>query len=120
VNTKLFNHDTLGTWQQIDPENWRKIAIDILVVFFDAVQSQTDELFHAMDSKDRIRTKAAAHKLKSSCGNVGADAAHSFLDDLEKSSLELEAQQFSDKKSEFRKLIEATLVEAKAFETTLQ
>lgn len=69
---ELFNPEILNKWQEIDPQNWRTITIEIIDIFFESSQTDLTKLKEALSKRDSKYTYLYCHSLKSCYGNVGA------------------------------------------------
>lgn len=86
MSQKLFNEKTLRVWQEIDRENWQSLAQDIANIFFETAPQQFKSLNAAWIKRNLTDVKALAHSLKSSCGNVGIEAAQNLFELIESST----------------------------------
>lgn len=93
MSRKLFNEAALAAWKEIDRENWKVIALELIHVFLEIAPGQMTQLCNYWNAKDIEGVKQVAHSLKSSCGNVGAEEAHDLLSAIEKAAM------IQDKKS---------------------
>lgn len=83
MSKAIFNENTLMAWSQVDPENWKTLVNEISNLFLNVGPVQLHALKTASKNGQRTEIVAAAHTLKSSCGNIGAELAHQILQQIE-------------------------------------
>ena len=83
MKKEILNPNTILLWKEVDPDNWQTLVRDILETFLTVGRGQHQLLLKAWKSKDLEAIGKAAHILKSSCGNVGADEAFELLNEIE-------------------------------------
>lgn len=86
----IFNEQVLFSWKQFDAENWRSYAREILLLFLDIAPVQFRQLTDSWSMRNIEGIRRAAHTLKSSCGNVGAEAAQHIFEQIEAAARENE------------------------------
>lgn len=91
MSKKIFNELVLQAWKDVDLENWQKIANELGEIFFKIAPPQYVNMMESYSNKDFEGVRIAAHTLKSTCGNVGAEKAHEILDQIEQSAKLAEA-----------------------------
>ena len=76
----------------INPERLREVAmgddefmLELIDLYLSDAPAQLEALDHAVASRDLAAVSAAAHKLKGSCGNVGAEGLVVLCQKLEAS-----------------------------------
>ena len=76
----------------INPDRLQEVAMgdedflkELIELYLNDAPTQLESLAQAVSSKDLSAVSAAAHKLKGSCGNVGADDLVSLCQKLEAS-----------------------------------
>jgi two-component system sensor histidine kinase/response regulator len=84
MDKKMFNESALISWKDVDSSGWQNIVGEIIRMFFEVAPVQYSFLKSSISSQSLSGVRIAAHTLKSSCGNVGAELAHSILDQIEK------------------------------------
>ena len=84
----LLNENVLKAWKNIDPESWEVLVEDILNLFLENSPAQFSSLVLASEEENFENVRLLAHKLKSSCGNIGAEQAQAILNDIEKACLD--------------------------------
>lgn len=83
MKPNLVNINVLRSWQDVDPNRWQQIALDVLNIYFENSDVHYKKILSAVNKKDFEQIKTSAHTLKSSCGNVGAEHAFQLLDEVE-------------------------------------
>lgn len=116
MTTKL-NTKILEDWQHVDPNNWRQLVQSILEVFFATVPRQFQELNDAVEAKNWTSVRSIAHKLKSACGNVGADYGASILDKIEMSK-DSNSEDIEVLAEQFRPVFKQAVEELEAYQKT--
>lgn len=109
MEKKLFNSSHLEDWKEVDQENWRTLVCDILQLFLDSTPERFDGLMLAWRFQQWHIVREAAHALKSSCGNVGAQWAHELLNEIEKHCQNGDTHQATLALEELQVVFEATL-----------
>ncbi len=79
----ILDLKTLNEWQQIDPENWRTMVVELIDIYLSSASTRHKNLQEAWSQRNFKDVSAIAHALKSSCGNVGAVLAQTLLNEIE-------------------------------------
>jgi len=83
MRQQTINQNTLLQWKKIDEKNWFTFAREIADLFFEIGPQQFEKLQIAATQNDLVEVRKAAHTLKSSCGNVGAEIAQNLFAQIE-------------------------------------
>jgi len=92
----------LETIKSLDPERGKELANRIIGVYEDSSQQLIDSLVEALDGRDENRVRSAAHALKSSSGNVGAERLASMCKDIESAARDKEMAGMVDRLTALR------------------
>lgn len=107
MNSKIFDCSILESWHDVDPDNWRQIANDIVVAFLDC--SQIQDFTNAWADRDLTKLRFAAHTLKSSFGILGAARARTILQEIEDLSREGDSAKVAAAVALFEDILEPSM-----------
>lgn len=103
VPTPAINLNVLETLRELDPEGGMGLARQIMQTFLDSAQQRVDHVEQAIASGDNELLGQAAHALKSSTANVGAETLSGLYKQLEKLGREQRIDEASDLLNEVRR-----------------
>ncbi len=94
----------------------KELIVEVLKVFLDDAPKQLADMKDALPEKNMEKLRDAAHSLKGSAGNIGAERLHSVARQIEKTSGNGDAQKtgallaelmasFEEAKAEIEKII---------------
>jgi HPt (histidine-containing phosphotransfer) domain-containing protein len=76
----------------INPDRLQEVAmgddeflIELIDLYLQDAPAQLEALGEAVSSQDKVAVSAAAHKLKGSCGNIGAEGLAALCQQIESS-----------------------------------
>ena len=107
-------------WQDVDSLNWKVLVAEIVTTFFDASRSQTEKLHKAWSARNLPEVAKAAHALKASCGNVGAQEASQILDQVEIASSKNEIETVQALMEKFPPIFAESCIQISEFAVKLQ
>lgn len=120
MKKNLLNLKTLTAWQEIDELNWKVLVTELVNIFFHAGGLQMEELNNAWSNRNLDKVQRAAHALKSSCGNVGAQMAFHLLDQIEDASANNDIEKVGALMVEFQPIFFESCAQVSEFAVTLQ
>ena len=82
-SSRNLEASVLLSWRELNPDGWQEVVGEIINIFLEHGPRQHGVLLKAHSRRDRQGIAAAAHTLKSSCGNVGAMRASRLLETIE-------------------------------------
>jgi len=82
--------EVLETIRSLDPERGKELAKRVIGVYENSSQQLIDSLTEALGGRDENKIRSAAHALKSSSGNVGADRLANMCKDIESAASDKE------------------------------
>jgi len=83
IMTKIFDEKILLDWCKLDHLNWKATVASIISTFFEESEKQYNDFRSNWRAHDKEGIRKSAHKLKSSCGLVGALLAYQILNQIE-------------------------------------
>lgn len=109
VNRATLNLNVLKAWAEVDPNNWRQVAAQLIDLFLSTVPGQLETFKKCRAEANEQGLRRAAHTMKSSYGNVGAEKAHALLSEIESYPEQRVPDQMIDSMFELLKEADAAL-----------
>jgi HPt (histidine-containing phosphotransfer) domain-containing protein len=111
MSDPVLNFDKLNTWRQMDPEGGAGFIKKLITIYLSSAPAFQMRIEHAIQAADSDALVKAAHTLKSSASNVGAELLADICRQLEeygdKNQLSSAAELLEEMQNESRRVITA-------------
>ena len=111
MSDSVLNLDKLNIWRQMDPEGGTGFIKKLITIYLSSAPAFQMRIEHAIQAADSDALVIAAHTLKSSASNVGAELLADICRQLEeygdKNQLSSAAELLAEMQNESRRVITA-------------